>query len=246
MKHPQNAVAAEAPGVAHTTCWSVVLEAAGSGPGAASALEVLCRRYWPPVFGFFLRAGLHRAAAEDETQEFFADLLRRESLAGVGPERGKFRAFLLACLKHHMASVWRDAARLKRGGGEAPVLLDAALADSIAGRVEGGLEPEVLYDRQWADAVMQNTLERLSAEYRTAGRGARFAVLKDYLMWDGGGNSGRELAAALGESETAVRSGIFRMRRRFGLLLREEVGATLGPGEDVEQEVRYLARVLGQ
>ena len=56
--------------------------------------------------------------------------------------------------------------------------------------------------------------------------------------------SGRELAAKLGESETAVRSAIYRMRRRFARLMREQIAATLAPGEDVEEEVRYLARVL--
>ena len=34
------------------------------------------------------------------------------------------------------------------------------------------------------------------------------------------------------------------MRRKFGDLIREEVGHTVTNGEDVEDEVRWLMRVL--
>ncbi len=234
------------PAVMHTTCWTVVLAAGGGGEAAGDALELLCRRYWQPVFGFFIRCGLDRAAAEDETQEFFACLLRRDGLSTVDPEKGRFRAFLLACLKFHMTSVLRHGSRQKRGGGQAVLSLDAALADGIALAAVDAPEPEAAYDRQWAENVMHQTSERLRMEYDAAGRGARFTVLRDYLMWDSGEASGAALAEQLRESETAVRSAIFRMRRRFGLLLREEIAGTLGPGEDVEEELRYLARVMAR
>ena len=230
--------------VMHTTCWSVVLEASRHGEHAASALEQLCRLYWPAVFGYLIRSGMEREAAQDETQDFFADLLRREGLAGVGPEKGRFRSFLLACLKNHLANARRDEARLKRGGGQSPLPLDDAMAGGIAREAITAPEPEAAYDRQWAEAVMQQTQARLAAEYAAAGRPERFAALREYLMWDGGDDSGRLLAARLGESETAVRSAIYRMRRRFARLMREEIAATLASGEDVDEEVRYLARVL--
>lgn len=228
----------------HTTCWSVVLEASRQGENAAGALEQLCRLYWPAVFGYLIRSGMSREAAEDETQDFFADLLRREGLAGVSPEKGRFRSFLLACLKNHLANARRDEARMKRGSGQATVPLDEVLAGGIAREAVAAPEPEAAYDRHWAEAVMQQTNTRLAAEYAAAGRAERFVALREYLMWDGGENSGRELAARLGESETALRSAIYRMRRRFARLMREEIAATLAPGEDVDEEVRYLARVL--
>ncbi len=230
--------------VMHTTCWTVVLEASRPGEESAGALEQLCRLYWPAVFGYLIRSGMEREAAQDETQDFFADLLRREGLAGVSPEKGRFRSFLLTCLKNHLANARRDEARLKRGGGQSPVPLDDAIASGIAREAITAPEPEAAYDRQWAESVMQQTHARLGAEYTAAGRPERFAALREYLMWDGGENTGRELAAKLGESETAVRSAIYRMRRRFARLMREQIAATLAPGEDVEEEVRYLARVL--
>ena len=245
MSEPHPALSAS-PAYMLTTCWSVVLEAGRQGPEGGAALDQLCRRYWPAVFGFFVRSGFDRADAEDETQEFFATLLRREGLAGVAPEKGRFRSFLLTCLKNHMATALRRGTRQKRGGGSPVVTLDTGLADRIASGAEASEAPEAAYDRHWAESVIQHTSLRLEAEYKAAGRGARFAALREFLMWDGGELSGRELAERLGESETAVRSAIFRLRRRFGLLLREEVAGTLGPGEDVDEEVRYMARILSE
>lgn len=62
------------------------------------ALERLCRTYWYPLYAYVRRRGHPPEAAKDLTQGFFADLLERRDLATVAPERGRFRAFLLAAL----------------------------------------------------------------------------------------------------------------------------------------------------
>jgi len=50
------------------------------------------------------------------TQGFFAQLLQRQDLKGVDEERGKFRSFLLASMKHYLANDWKFQNRQKRGG----------------------------------------------------------------------------------------------------------------------------------
>ncbi len=78
-----------------TTHWSVVLAAANEAtPEAAAALERLCRTYWYPLYAYVRRAGHSPADAQDLTQGFFAQLLARNSLAQVAPEKGRFRSFL--------------------------------------------------------------------------------------------------------------------------------------------------------
>ncbi len=50
------------------TNWSLLRQAAHTdGPGAAEALEQLCRRYWPPVYAYIRRRGYERCQAEDLT-----------------------------------------------------------------------------------------------------------------------------------------------------------------------------------
>src|SRR6202000_646506 len=90
-----------------TTHWSVVLEASRDNPSrSAAAMEELCRRYWYPIYAFIRRRGSDREEAEDLTQAFFAHLLERETLKKADPQKGKFRAFLLASLNHFLANEW--------------------------------------------------------------------------------------------------------------------------------------------
>src|SRR5580658_853428 len=101
------------------THWSIVLTARDpASPQAADALEKLCRAYWYPLYAFVRRQGHDENSAKDLTQGFFARLLEKNYLAQVDQDRGKFRSFLLASLKHYVADE-RDKERAqKRGGGQ--------------------------------------------------------------------------------------------------------------------------------
>src|SRR4029077_8020156 len=116
---------ASACGIAFTTThWSVVLEAKGESPAAQAALENLCRTYWRPIYAFVRREGSKPEEAKDLTQGFFALILQRKDFHSVRQEKGRLRSFLLASLKHFMANERRDAATIKRGGGQTPIPLD--------------------------------------------------------------------------------------------------------------------------
>src|SRR2546430_10139683 len=87
-----------------TTHWSVVLDAQGSTPAAQKALEILCRTYWRPLYGFVRRQGLAPEDAQDLIQEFFARLLERRNLNTVRREKGRLRSYLLVSLKRFVTS----------------------------------------------------------------------------------------------------------------------------------------------
>ena len=117
-----------------TTHWSVVLAAGESeSPEAAAALEKLCRTYWRPVYIYVRRRSHPPAEAEDLTQAFFAHFLERKLLTVVDRQRGRFRTFVLHACEYFLAKQWRDATRLKRGGVQKVISLDAAAADSKSG-----------------------------------------------------------------------------------------------------------------
>jgi DNA-directed RNA polymerase specialized sigma24 family protein len=108
-----------------TTHWSVVLAAKqGNSSEATAALEKLCRVYWYPLYAFLRREGRSPHDAQDLTQEFFARLLHARFLENVGPQKGKFRSFLLASLKHFLCDEWDKARAEKRGGGQVFLSLD--------------------------------------------------------------------------------------------------------------------------
>lgn len=225
-----------------TTHWTLVLAAgSGSSPAAGTALEELCRTYWYPLYVYVRRQGHSREDAEDLTQEFFARFLAKNYLAGVDSNRGRFRAFLLASLKHFLANEWDRSQRQKRGGGVAPLSLDWQDADTRY-QIDpaDNLSPDKLYDRTWAMTLLERVVARLRDESRAEGRGSQFEQLKFYLMVGSDKVPAAEVAAALVMSEGAVRVAIHRLRRRYRELLRQEVAQTLADPGQAEEEMRVL------
>jgi RNA polymerase sigma factor (sigma-70 family) len=228
-----------------TTHWSVVLDAQSESPAAQRALEILCRTYWRPLYGFVRRQGLGREEAKDLIQEFFARLLEHKNLNTVRREKGRLRSYLLVSIKRFLASERHRASGVKRyeTGPYIPLdeLPDSDLADFELAETWSA---DRLYERRWALAVLEQALTRLDAEYRAAGTGPLFDKLKELLVGEEGRPLQAEIATELGMTENAVKQAFHRFRQRYRMLLREEVAHTvLAPG-DVEDELRHLISVL--
>jgi len=230
-----------------STHWSVVLMAGGGEtPTSAKALETLCRAYWWPLYLFIRRQGHDAHQAADLTQDFFSQLLSSEALATVRREKGKFRSFLLASLKNMLANEWRRSSRLKRGGGLPMFSLDGEEAERRYQRepaVEG--PDDTVFDRAWAETLMNRSLERLRQECDGGAKTPRFDTLKHFLLADREAATFAEAAAELGMTLAAVKGLVHRLRRRFGELIREDIAQTVGTPGEVEVEVRYLLAAFG-
>jgi RNA polymerase sigma-70 factor (ECF subfamily) len=230
-----------------STHWSVVLAAAGEhSPQSAAALEKLCRAYWYPLYSFTRRQGHGPQEAADLTQDFFSHLLATNALATVHPRKGKFRSFLLACLKNLIANEWNRARCQKRGGGAPLFSLDEEAAE---GRYQlepvDGLTPEKIFERRWAETLLGRALERLRQECNGAEKTRRFDEVKVFLLGERGEHSFPDVAARLGLSLSAVKALVHRLRSRFRELIRDEIAQTVGRPEDVDQEIRDLFAAFG-
>jgi len=142
-----------------TTHWSVVVRAGDSrSPEAASAMERLCQTYWYPLYVFVRRKGHGHEDASDLTQEFFHRFLERNALAAVQPAVGKFRSFILACLKNFLANQ-RERERAQRRGGGQPILsLQSGEAETRYSLEQADQRtPEAMFERRWAFAVLERT-----------------------------------------------------------------------------------------
>jgi RNA polymerase sigma-70 factor (ECF subfamily) len=228
-----------------TTHWSVVLEAQGESPAAEKALEILCRTYWRPLYGFVRRRGLGREEAQDLVQEFFARLLEHRNLDTVRREKGRLRSYLLVSLKRFLASEQHRAGGVKRyeTGPHIPLdkLLDSEAADFELAET---LSADRLYERRWALGVLEQVLGRLESEYQAAGNAALFDRLKEFLVGQQGRPLQAEIGADLGMTENAVKQAFHRFRQRYRMLLREEIAHTVIAPGDVEDELRHLVSVL--
>jgi len=230
-----------------TTHWTVVL-AAGKrrSPQADRALEELCRTYWFPLYAYVRRRGHHKEDAEDLTQAFFARFLEKKYLIGLSAERGRFRAFLLASLKHFLANEWDKSQRQKRGGGEKLLSLDWQTADTqfqVAATNEPS--PDQAFDREWALALLGKVIERLKSECVADGKAKLFEQLKIFLTAGKGILTHADAAKNLNLDETAVRVAVHRLRKRYRTLLRAEISQTLADESQVDEEMRALFGAFG-
>jgi RNA polymerase sigma factor (sigma-70 family) len=228
-----------------TTHWSIVLEAQGETPAAQRALEILCRTYWRPLYGFVRRHGLGREEAQDLVQEFFARLLEHRNLDAVRREKGRLRSYLLVSLKRFLATERHRATGVKRYESGPHIPLDELLESEAADfELTETWSADRLYERHWALAVLEQVLDRLESEYRAAGNAVLFDGLKEFLVGEPGLRTQAEIATELGMTENAVKQAFHRFRQRYRLLLREEIAHTVAQAGDVEGELRHLVSVL--
>jgi RNA polymerase sigma factor (sigma-70 family) len=245
-EHEQTEAAAQTAAQFATTHWSLVSAAAHGGSTAARrALADLCQIYWYPLYAYARHRGLAADTARDLTQGFFEHLIEHQIVASADAAKGRFRAFLLACFKNFMASEHARATRQKRGGGQPVFSLDAPGAEERFGReLADHASPEVLYERRWAVAVLDEAMRRLRQEFVTAGRERTFELLSPRLEADRDGASIADLAAQLGAKEGTVRVMVHRLRRRYRDLLHLVVLRTVATPAEVTDELRHLFQVL--
>lgn len=249
MASPSNSDFGIHPAAGHfaTTHWSLVLTAQQLDSSRAfEALSQLCRAYWYPLYAYVRRRGYDAHEAQDLTQEFFARLLEKDSLASVAREKGKFRSFLLASMNHFLAKEWNRAHRQKRGGGCVIVSLnDDSAENRYRQEPATDLAADKLFERRWAMTLLDGAMARLRQEFHAAGKAALFDELKGFIS--GGRTEERYagVAARLKLSEGAVKIAVHRLRKRYGQILREEIAQTVSIPEEVEEEIRHLFQVLG-
>lgn len=227
----------------HTTRWSLVIAAqAKSSGGGEQPLEALCRQYWRPLYAYVRHRGYAEHDAQDVTQAFFARLLEKGWLAAADRARGRFRTFLLTAFTRFLANEWDHSRARKRGGGRVPFHLDSVVALSLADM--RAPTAEVLFERRWALAVFECALQRLRAEYETAGRLTHYEQLKPQLTAERGSIDYESLGAALNMEPASARSAVHRLRKRFREMFREEVAETVADPSEVEDEMRSLIVAL--
>ena len=225
-----------------TTHWSLELSARNQDSSKSSdALEALCRTYWFPLYAFVRRQGRSPHDAQDLTQEFFTRLLEKGYLNSATQEKGRFRTFLLVALKRFLANEWDKQHAQKRGGSARIIPIDPELAESrfVAGPAHE-LQPDLLFDRQWAVTLLDHTMTRLRDEYISTGRAKLFELLRGCLAKDESALPYTEIAARLNLTEPAVKMAVQRLRARYREILRAEIADTVAGPEEVEEEIRHL------
>lgn len=235
-----------------TTRWSLVLSSASSADDTAEAQEALgqlCRLYWRPIFAFIYRRGLSLVDAQDLTQEFFVRLLNGKLLQRAVQGRGRFRALLLTALQNFLIDNHDKRSAQKRGGGVEFVSWDDWMAEApshltVPMRTIESWSAERVFDVRWAATIVEQALRALREECEICGRGRLFDALQGTLAADRGETSFEQLSVHLALPEAELKRLVQQLRVRYRALLRREVARTVETEAEVDDEIRYLCKVL--
>ncbi len=234
-----------------STLWSEVLEAGDpKSPRRRERLDALVRAYWKPVYAY-VRASWGKTVddAKDLTQAFFAQLLSKDSMSRVRPERGSFRGYLKTALKHFLVDAERAQASRRP---ERPVFgIEAASVEPAPGET-----PERAYDREWTRCLFEAAVGDLRGRLAEEGKRAYFECFRLYCLEPRGsarpssfvrgvsapGPTYADVARALKLKESDVRNYLSTCRVALREILRARIRETVVDDGDVDAELEAVLR----
>lgn len=239
---------ASADGQFPVTQWSLLSRIRGTDEQEARrALNDLCVQYHYPLYCYIRRRGLEHHDAQDALHDFFAKLLRNESLQGLHEAEGRMRGFLCKGLQRFLANWHRDHMRRRV---EISLEAEREMAEA-EGRFQkeqfaSDETPERLFERKWAHELMQGVLRRLEAAYAARNRSALFQALRPFILAGGSlrGEEPKKIAASLGMSPVALRVAMKRLLDDYRATLRSEIAQTVENAKDLDRELAYLAGIF--
>jgi len=211
----------------------------GDSTGAMAALSGLCNDYYEPILAFIRFSERDPNEARDLAHAFFAHVLDGHAFDGADPIRGRFRSYLLGAVKHFLAQRRVKANRIRRGGDAKIVAIDKTQ------ELENpAISPDDFFDRRWATTVLNRALDALELESRETDSEDLFQKIRPWLTGDTTHGNQADLAAELQMNANTLKSHVNRLRKRFRLLVREEVARTLADPTQVEEEMQALLAAL--
>ncbi|MGB0743044.1 MAG: RNA polymerase sigma factor [Opitutales bacterium] len=231
----------------HTTQWSLISGAKEVGTRGEHALKELFEIYWAPIYAYARRSGLTSPDAEDAVQGFFLTAFKRELFAKATPERGRLRSLLLTSFKRYLIDISAEQKAQKRHPeGSLPFLDIDAIEERVFESERTDESPKTLFDREWANAILDQALRRLRLRYEKEGHMKLFETLRPHLSHPDLNSSYEALADSLGMKTSAVGVALHRMRKRYREAMRETICETLEAEAEAEDEFKELARILTQ
>jgi RNA polymerase sigma-70 factor (ECF subfamily) len=223
------------------TSWSTILRSRdGDDPNRHVALNLLCLRYWRPLYVYVRRRGKAREEAEDITQGFFAFVLEKRILDRVDPLCGRFRSYLVRVLTGYLANEGRVRRAKKRGGTAKFPIFDFDDAEERFAEVASTATPEAAYERAWAATVLERAVDKLRRELtRTRSREA-FEAVRGRLGDEEPDVTNDELARRADLSPVEFKNLLFGARKRVREIVENVLRETVDTEEDLQLEIRDL------
>jgi RNA polymerase sigma-70 factor (ECF subfamily) len=223
-----------------STLWPMLDRLKKGQESPEAAAEQLVARYWRPVYAC-VRLGWGRSNedSKDLTQEFFLFLLEGDALRQADPSRGRFRTYLKTVLRNFLGMEHRKTTRLKRGGGLKAVPFDVDGVDRDLAATRSG-DPEHVFDREWARALVSDSLTEVAAALAASGREAHWRLLEAHDLSAAESPAYAELAARFNLTEHQVKAILQETRRRIRDSVILKIKEYALDEKEVWEELEYL------
>jgi RNA polymerase sigma-70 factor (ECF subfamily) len=230
-----------------TTHWSRVVSSREQDSDIRRhSLGELCESYWYPLFAFLRRKGNSPDAAADYVQGFFVELVDKNFLDAVSPEKGRFRWFLMSAINRFVSKQVEKQSAQKRGGDRQFFSLNIETAEQrYQLEPTEGWTPEKLFDRRWALTVLEQALAELKQRQTDKGKQELYEALRPTLSGVPMANAEyAEIAQRFQMYEGAVKVAALRLRQKYRDIIREIVGQTVAESNRVSDEIDELFKAL--
>jgi hypothetical protein len=235
-----------------TTHWSEISEARSGDPAKRyAALSKVILRYWRPVYCYLRCKGYDIEAAKDLTQSFFQEVvLGRSLIQQAEREKGRFRTLLLRSLDRYTASVQRaELAKHRMPEGGLVYLENIEEIEAADGGERGN--PSEAFDYAWASTLLDQVLGEVERECRETGKSIHWELFQARvvapILNDESALSRAELCETYNlPSRTKVSNMIVTVKRLFDVVLRDHVRCFTAPEDEVDEEIRYLIKILSR
>jgi RNA polymerase sigma factor (sigma-70 family) len=206
--------------------------------GSREAMEELCRRYWYPLYTWLLvtRLGRTEHDAEDFVQGFFEKMLERESLAAHDSTKGRFRTYLLTCLKRYV---------IDRHRKWTPDLVEPSddEGDPLS-NIEEHERADAAFEKAWAWEILEVAKTRLRGEWQRSGRVELFDAFAPYLEGQRSEDGLEAIGQRNGLSHGNTRIQLHRLKKQLRDVLVTMVDGELPDDATAEERSDEMRRFL--
>ena len=177
---------------------------------------------------------------------FFLYLFEKNTLERADREKGRLRTFLLTSLQNFLINEHDREKAMKRGGDRTTLSLEQLLPEAeINILASAHLGDVACYDLTWATSIVARSWQSLCEMLEAEGKSQWLSELRPFLA-GGAVNppSQEQVAARIGVPIATLRTWISRLRQRYRDALRTEVASTVSNPAEIDDELKYLYRIL--
>ena len=203
--------------------------------------------YWRPIYRFIRAKGHRHNTAEDLTQEFLLKFLDHDWLAKADASRGRFRNYLLAILKRFLADEGSGRAPRQKAFDQGLVQVSALVRDEERSLDPPHKEqPEDVFMRHWAQALVEEVRGELDAWCRQRGRPDWCEIFTAHHFPAAGCEGLTNRPWPSGSARRATRSATPWSRRTRSLpgSSGAAVAGQVASDEEIDAEIRDIERLV--